>query len=89
MFSSFIPSDLRPSSTTKSNAPKPPGIKLTNPDNAAIMKIPIKFIKEISIPTINAEKYKTTAAANHSTQETNVQYTPIYRLFVSAGFTIV
>ena len=71
-----IPSDFS-LNTTKSNAPKPPGIKLTKPDKAAITNIPTKVINEICISTINAAKYNTVAAAIHSTHDTTVQYTPI------------
>ena len=46
IFFSETSKDLSPSKTTKSKAPKPPGIKLTNPDNAAITKMPINVIND-------------------------------------------
>ena len=73
-----MPNPFMPNNTTKSNEPNPPGIKLMRPDNAAMIKMPIKVGNAIWIPTIYAAKYSTNAATNHSTADTIVQYTPRY-----------
>ncbi len=53
-----------------------------------MINIAIKDMNETWTSTMTPQKYNTTAAANHSTHDTKVQYNPTKRLFLSGGLTI-